>query len=598
MRTVTPPLTADRLLTSLDPDQRAAAYADDRHLWISAAAGTGKTRTLLARLVRIVRLQRVPAQAVVGITFTRAAARELGERLVECLGDEAGLVQLSTVQAYALRLLRAAFKRQGVPNLQPCDEHEADEILRSLYAGGRKLTRTPCSIHDARRFIRIAQREGLRHRSIVPEGHQIIAAWLQRLHEARVIPHAMIVPVVVNDGVGPYVEEIERVQAVLVDEAQDLAPVEHAFVAMHARASVTYVGDEVQGIFGWRGAGGLRETVSSPGWRHVYLRRVYRHGPEILAFADASAARGCDLDRSATLIIERAQLVADPGRLGVAAVYPGRDGMAPCDLVSHAISAAREAACEVHHLPLGAPLATAVLTRTRRQAELVASWGLAALVQAPTSKLIDLIVALGRTLLMPGDSRAVGRVLTLCGWDPDAVERVRLSAGRRRTLLDELRLPHYATTVAAGKLAVVREILALPFDAAPPDEMPLSAVTTAANRLSVELGEPLAVVREAAVFIAGEGLLATPLPDALEALAGEMRNEGRGWDAVTAQGLIGVGTMHGAKGREWPAVVVVRDTPAESMSPDEARVLHVAQTRARDAVVEIELPRAAWEPYR
>ncbi|MEX1277649.1 MAG: UvrD-helicase domain-containing protein, partial [Chloroflexota bacterium] len=64
---------AERLLASLDPEQRAAAMLPDGPAQVIAPAGSGKTTTLIARLGVLLR-RGVPADQIGVVTFNRDAA--------------------------------------------------------------------------------------------------------------------------------------------------------------------------------------------------------------------------------------------------------------------------------------------------------------------------------------------------------------------------------------------------------------------------------------------------------------------------------------------------------------------------------------------
>src|SRR5215203_2866634 len=85
------PAVADRL-ARLAPDQRAAATAPPGPSLCIAPAGSGKTTTLVARIVWLVARGADPAQ-ITAVTFNKRAADELGERLASALqpviGDRA-----------------------------------------------------------------------------------------------------------------------------------------------------------------------------------------------------------------------------------------------------------------------------------------------------------------------------------------------------------------------------------------------------------------------------------------------------------------------------------------------------------------------------
>ena len=94
--------------------QTEAAHPD-RNTWLSANAGSGKTRVLTDRVARLL-LNGVEPQHVLCLTYTKAAASEMQNRLFLRLGawamtpDEAlraDLVDLDEVELSAKRLSRA-----------------------------------------------------------------------------------------------------------------------------------------------------------------------------------------------------------------------------------------------------------------------------------------------------------------------------------------------------------------------------------------------------------------------------------------------------------------------------------------------------------
>ena len=63
------------------PEQLSAIEADNPELLISAAAGSGKTSVLVERILRLVSVKGLSIDRMLVVTFTRAAAAELRERL-------------------------------------------------------------------------------------------------------------------------------------------------------------------------------------------------------------------------------------------------------------------------------------------------------------------------------------------------------------------------------------------------------------------------------------------------------------------------------------------------------------------------------------
>src|SRR4051812_45739956 len=106
------------------PDQTARSYAVDpsQNVILEASAGTGKTRVLVERYVNLLRAG-VEPDHILAITFTRKAAAEMRQRIVDRLKEASRLsefdmarwrelkerlgdIAVSTIDAFCLQLLR------------------------------------------------------------------------------------------------------------------------------------------------------------------------------------------------------------------------------------------------------------------------------------------------------------------------------------------------------------------------------------------------------------------------------------------------------------------------------------------------------------
>src|SRR4029077_19352205 len=92
-------------LEDLNPQQREAVDHESGALLIVAAAGTGKTRTLTARVARLVAARTV-AERILLLTFSPRAPGERLGRARALVGPGAGRVWGGTFHAVANRLLR------------------------------------------------------------------------------------------------------------------------------------------------------------------------------------------------------------------------------------------------------------------------------------------------------------------------------------------------------------------------------------------------------------------------------------------------------------------------------------------------------------
>jgi DNA helicase-2/ATP-dependent DNA helicase PcrA len=103
-----------REVLGLNEEQRAAVEHGDGPLMVLAGAGTGKTRVLVQRIVRLVESGVRPWE-ILAVTFTNKAAGEMRHRLRELLGEAADAMWIGTFHATCARLLRRYGEKIGLP---------------------------------------------------------------------------------------------------------------------------------------------------------------------------------------------------------------------------------------------------------------------------------------------------------------------------------------------------------------------------------------------------------------------------------------------------------------------------------------------------
>jgi DNA helicase-2/ATP-dependent DNA helicase PcrA len=163
------------LLTSLAPDQRAAATAPPGPVLCLAPAGSGKTTTLVARIAWLID-GGVDPTTITAITFNRRAAAELAERLAAALaslGLAPDAVRVRTFHALGLEILRdsggtpiAIADRIGLlahlfPDLDDAGQAELDTAISrikvDLGASAAEVDADPEAGPIARRFVAYEQ---------------------------------------------------------------------------------------------------------------------------------------------------------------------------------------------------------------------------------------------------------------------------------------------------------------------------------------------------------------------------------------------------------------------------------------------------------
>ena len=123
-------------------DQKKAAAHAGTHARLLAGPGTGKTLTLTRRICLLVTKRNIPAESILALTFTRAAARELRQRVTKELGEDQS-PRISTLHSFALRqLLKNANRITALPQpLRIADDWEERNVvledLKTLLCLGR-----------------------------------------------------------------------------------------------------------------------------------------------------------------------------------------------------------------------------------------------------------------------------------------------------------------------------------------------------------------------------------------------------------------------------------------------------------------------------
>ena len=128
----------------LTDEQREAVERREGALFLSAGAGSGKTRVLVERFVRAVCEDGVAVERILAITFTEKAAAELKGRLREAFLDRgerdharsAEAAFISTIHGFCARLLRAHALAAGLdPEYGVLAETDAARLQYAAFDG-------------------------------------------------------------------------------------------------------------------------------------------------------------------------------------------------------------------------------------------------------------------------------------------------------------------------------------------------------------------------------------------------------------------------------------------------------------------------------
>lgn len=271
----------DGALEGLNDRQREAASALERAVAVAAGPGTGKTRTLIAHLLYLVRDRGVSPQAVTAVTFTNRAAAELRGRIEEGLGRRVGgQVHVGTFHALCLQLLSESGEAVTV-----IDEAEAQAVAAGVLAElGMK--------QKPGRFLETVSqvKNGLLEEAGLSEAVcAALVRYAARLEQYGALDYDDLL---LHTLARFEKEELPQAQYLpfqylLVDEFQDINPVQYRLLqAWNQRGAQLFViGDPDQAIYSFRGSDARcfeRLAGDYPGLREVRLSENYRSSPAIL----------------------------------------------------------------------------------------------------------------------------------------------------------------------------------------------------------------------------------------------------------------------------------------------------------------------------
>ena len=115
----------------LNDIQQQVVQELDRNIVLLASAGTGKTNTLSYRVAHILETGRATGEQILCLTFTNKACREMKERMITIVGQEAQAVKVSTFHSFCYTILQEEAKLQEdlFKEFLIFDEEDVEELL-------------------------------------------------------------------------------------------------------------------------------------------------------------------------------------------------------------------------------------------------------------------------------------------------------------------------------------------------------------------------------------------------------------------------------------------------------------------------------------
>ena len=299
----------------LNAAQLEAVEQIEGPILVIAGAGTGKTRTLIYRVARMIE-SGIKAENILLLTFTRKSSGEMLRRASMLVGSRAEQVEGGTFHSFAHLTLRRHANLLGYDTrFSILDQGDSEDVINylrgqmGLDARSRRFPRkqTLCAIISAsvNRITPIAEvveQEYPHFHRDTPEIEQV--ARLYRDYKAR--HHLMDYDdLLVNTALLlDRHQEIrtrltEKHRYIMVDEYQDTNRLQHELVRLigHGHRNVMAVGDDSQSIYSFRGAN-FRNIMEFPdtfeGTKLITLEENYRSTQPILDYCNEILRRAAE----------------------------------------------------------------------------------------------------------------------------------------------------------------------------------------------------------------------------------------------------------------------------------------------------------------
>ena len=284
----------------LNNAQMEAVHHLDGPCLVLAGAGSGKTRVITYKIVRLLQAGLAPKE-IAAITFTNKASQEMRERAKQLVGGRAAKdLAISTFHSLGVRMLREDGVKLGLK--EQFSILDSDDVMGVMKeAGGasdNKLAR------QWQWTISLWKNMGLNSDAAAhaaKDADEQVAARVMKLYEERLQAYQAVdfddlisFPLKLlqrDDDVRAKWQKLFR--HVLVDEYQDTNAVQYELlkqlVGDPATARFTAVGDDDQSIYGWRGAtidNLKRLPAEYPSLKVIPLEQNYRSTSAILRAAN------------------------------------------------------------------------------------------------------------------------------------------------------------------------------------------------------------------------------------------------------------------------------------------------------------------------
>jgi uncharacterized protein (TIGR00375 family) len=279
----------------LNDAQQKAVKSSFGPLLIIAGPGTGKTKTLVERVVYLITERSVPPESILSITFSNRAAREMAERIEVLLSEKKiqERPEITTFHKLGLKIIIENHERFPLKG-QPVVLSEDDMV--NIFSHILKTKNLDNAINPSlleKRIIAFVENNVeciADPKHIYKQIGPIFQLYADYKHKYGLIDFTdlLLLPLLLlSNDQKLLVQYRQRWQHILVDEYQDVNALQYRFLRLLAPSGkdLFVIGDPEQAIYGFRGANVryfTRFTDDYPDAHTVKLTKSYRSTNTIL----------------------------------------------------------------------------------------------------------------------------------------------------------------------------------------------------------------------------------------------------------------------------------------------------------------------------
>jgi DNA helicase-2/ATP-dependent DNA helicase PcrA len=284
----------EKILKQLNPQQREAVSHIDGPMLILAGAGSGKTKTITARLAYLLSLGIDPANTLT-LTFTNKAASEMRERALSLIDNPIYPPLLCTFHKFGLLFLKFNIEKLGRKNdFVVIDTDDKKRIIKNI----NKEIPTSLVASEISRYKNSLIKPDEAIKQATQPNYKTIASiyktYQEYLLENNLVDFddlLMLTYDLLDQDINLREEISNRYQYIMVDEYQDTNELQLQLLKKicHTHTNLCVVGDDDQSIYGWRGAN-IKNILEFSNMfdnaKVIKLENNYRSTKEILTAAN------------------------------------------------------------------------------------------------------------------------------------------------------------------------------------------------------------------------------------------------------------------------------------------------------------------------